>query len=85
MNLNMSDAVVQGLIAAIVQTTEQGDTHGFRLEIRDGEGKLTTFLSDTTMMRSHNDPTPMTLDSAIKLIESAGLRVLPKPQAEAVA
>lgn len=75
MELNMKDEVVQGLIAAVVTHADTGDMHGFRLEVRGADGQLVTYLSDTSMMRSHNDTGPMTLNAAIRLIEGAGLRV----------
>lgn len=85
MELSMKDPVVQGLIAAIVQSADTGDMHGFRLEVRTADGKIDTYLSDNSMARSHLDPGPLTLDQAIRLIEGAGLRVFENAKVEAVA
>lgn len=80
MELNMHDELVQGLIAAVVTHADTGDMQGFRLEVRGADGKIVSYLSDKTMMRSHNDPGPMSLQAAIRLVEGAGLRVFEPAQ-----
>ena len=85
MELNMNDALVQGAIAAIVQAADTGDLSGFRIELRDAEGRVDSYVSDSSMMRSHTESSPMSLNQAKRLIEDAGLRVFEPAKVEAVA
>ena len=82
--MKMQDAVVQGMIAAIVSKADRGELSDIRLELRDFQGNTDTYLTGAAMMRSHSDPAPMSIDQAIRLIESAGLRVSMPAQRECV-
>jgi hypothetical protein len=79
--MDINNCKVQGIIAAIVRAADSGYLSAIRLELKNHEGIVTPLTTDTSMMRSHNDPSPLSERDAADLIADAGLYInTPKPE-----
>jgi hypothetical protein len=76
--MDINSSRVQGLIARIVTAAESGYLSGMRLEIRNHEGMVETLLTDSTMMRSHTDPSPMTEAEGARYLADSRCAILPR-------
>ena len=73
--MDMNNNKVQGLIAAIIRAADSGYLAGIRLELKNHEGIVHVLTTDSSMMRSHTEPSPMTDHDAALLMADAGVHI----------
>lgn len=73
--MDINSNKVQGLIAAIVRAADSGYLSAIRLELKNHEGMLDILTTDSSMMRSHSEPSPITDREAAEMLEAAGLHI----------
>jgi hypothetical protein len=73
--MDMTSNKVQGLIAAIIRAADSGYLSAIRLELKNHEGLVDVLTTDTSMLRSHSEPQPLTDHEAAILLADTGVHI----------
>jgi hypothetical protein len=71
--MDINSNKVQGLIAAIVRAADSGYLSAIRLELKNHEGLVDILTTDSSMMRSHCEPNPLSEKEAAEIIADVNL------------